>query len=410
MKRLLWFVLAMGLYVSSAAASTDPTVLTQQVPSYSGLRIDREWVPKDTPKTIGAPTAWANNPIPDNVAVDTTVDSRWPRPFNEQVPLEIQAFAGVGGSNTWINRNAYSPQFYIVPASQPLRAIRYCRTYNATTHACSVPNWAIGNARMLAGLSADGLTDLHGGVAVPDGVTDGAPGTDGEIVIYQPGWSMPTNSAGPHIGREWELWQFHLNPDFDTTKPESGFNPRFQAASGGRWAPMNISNLASANRWWQSGMYYPSQPGHPNSENENTGWKVTGAGLQLINDVVSSEDCTLGSINHAIGLELPRTRYPAGGYRWPATTSDGNDSSKAVTEGMRLRFPRTLAIPAGLTRLGRLIFKAVQEFGFIVDDQTNSSTVVRVQLNSLQCLALYDGLSPGAQINRFPFNQLILLK
>jgi hypothetical protein len=434
------------------------------------------------PGELGAPGNWARKPIPDTAAYEDQVDSRWPtKTLEQQVAGEVQAFAKADGSNTWINRTAYTAQFYVVPPTQPLRPVLYCRSNASATadaatdrftsswrpsasdqttpgslsggaglvaghpytvvnivaadpstgtpasfqlqargatspvdlmtdltaaHLCIQPVWSIDNARMLAGMKRDGLTDLHGGVAVPDGVSDGAPGTDGEIVIRQPRYVHPAYPT--HIGREWELWQFHLNPDFDPSQPEGAFNARFRAASGGRWSPMSISQFNSANRWWQQNIYAATEPGHPDSEWQSAGAKVTGSGLQLVNEEVSSADCSLGEIRHAIGLELPHTRYAV---RWPASTSDGwNVPTLAVTEGMRLQIPASLAKPTGLTRLGNMIWDAAVKFGLTVDDQTNSSVVVRVQLNSAPCLALYDGKSSSQQINQLPFSRMRVLK
>jgi hypothetical protein len=389
-----------------AAATTDPAALAQPA-NYSGLRLDRSWIARDTPKSVGVPGAWANIPIPDTVALETAIDSRWPsRTLSDQVALEVQNFARPDGSNTWINRTAYTPAIHTISYKQALRPVRYCYTYDAATHACQVPGWGWTLRNMLAGLSADGKTDLHGGVPVPDGVTGGAPGTDGEIVFYQPTYRS-TNWPTSHMGREYELWQFRLNPDFDTARPEGGFNPRFMAASGGRWAPMSSSHLHSINNWWLPDVYKGDEGGAPDSERQEVGWHVTGSGLQLLSDVVSGEDCARGALNHAIGLELPATRYAV---RWPASASDGWDDGLAVTEGMRLRFPSSLAMPAGLSRFGRMWFRGVQRYGLVIDDQTSSSVVTRVQLGSLQCLDLFDGRSPADQIRMMPFTKLVLLK
>lgn len=431
------------------------------------------------PGELGAPGNWARTPISPTVAYEDGVDPRWPtRTLSEQVGAEVQSFAN---NNTWINRVAYTAQFYVVPPTQPLRPVLYCRNNasatadaatdrftsswrpsandqttpgsltggdgllaghpytavnivaaNASTgtpasfqlqargatapvdlttdltaaHLCLQPVWSIDNARMLAGMRRDGLADLHGGVPVPDGVSDGAPGTDGEFLVRQPRHVNPRFPT--HVGREWELWQFHLNPDFDPSQPESAFNARFRAASGGRWSPMSISQFNSANRWYQQDVYAPNEPGDPNSEHMTTGEKVTGSGLQLVNEELSDADCRLGVARHAIGLELPHTRYAV---RWPATTSDGwNAPTLAVTEGMRLQIPEWIPKPAGLTRLGNLIWDIAVRYGLTVDDQTNSSVAIRVQLNSAPCLALMDGKSPGAQFNQLPFSRMEVLR
>ena len=393
---------------AAAVAATFSTSALDEPPAYVGLRVDRTWVAQDTVKSIGHPAAWSNVPIPDNVLLDRRIVAPWTRPLSDEVAAEIQAAARSDGSNTWINISGYSPPIYRVPVGQPLRPVRYCRTYVAATHSCEVPTWARALDQALRGVAADG-SDLHGGVPVPDGVVEGAPGTDGEMVIVQPDWRPPDGwigKRGQSVGRVWELWQFRLNPDFRSTLPESGANARFMASNGTRVAGLNHSRNHSAD-WLDPSTYYKADvPGDPNSERQELSWRVTGAGLHMISDVISDEDCALGSIRHAIGLELPATR----GYaRWPATATDGWNSALAVTEGMRLRFPRTLAMPSGLTAFGRMWFTAVEEYGLVIDDQTNSAVTTRVELNAPHCGTMFLGSSPAEQLRRMPFDKLQLL-
>ena len=394
-------------WVAAVAAAATSAALDQP-PSYVGLRVDRTWVARDTYKTIGHPSAWSNLTVPDKVLLDRRVIAPWTRPLGDQVAAEIQAAARSDGSNTWINITGYSPPIYRVPAGQPLRPVRYCRTYVAATHGCEVPSWARTLDQAMRGAAANG-TDLHGGVPVPSGVVAGAPGTDGEIVIVQADWRPPSGwvgARGQSVGRLWELWQFRLNPDFRSTLPESAANPRFMASNGTRVAGLNHSRHHSAD-WLDPTTYYKADvPGDPNSERQEVGWRVTGSGLHMVSDVIGDEDCALGSIRHAIGLELPATR----GYaRWPATATDGYSNALAVTEGMRLRFPRSLPVPSGLTAFGRMWFKAVQEYGLVIDDQTNSVVATRVELNAPHCSTMFLGSSPAEQLRWMPFDKLQLL-
>lgn len=165
-------------------------------------------------------------------------------------------------------------------------------------------------------------------VPIPSGATP-APGEDKEIVF----WSPSTNEL-------WELWQFEWT------------GSRFQACWGGKIDNTKTNNGA-----------FPNPFG------------VTASGLSLLGGSITVADVQSGSINHAmtIGINAPYTSSS-----WPATRSDGTDSSTAaIPEGLRLRLDPSLNLNTlNLTPFGKMIAKAAQQYGFIVRDNTAGPLVV----------------------------------
>jgi hypothetical protein len=121
-------------------------------------------------------------------------------------------------------------------------------------------------------------------------------------------------------------------------------------------------------------------PGDPNSTTFDTGWGVTAAETPLLTDVVQDQDCqavlngTANTFGHAIGIQLQYTRIPVApatpttGSWWPGAANDGNNSSVAPVEGMRVFFNSTMS--AGLSTAGQIMFRTLKKYGAVIDDQT----------------------------------------
>ena len=91
--------------------------------------------------------------------------------------------------------------------------------------------------------------------------------------------------------------------------------------------------------------------------------------LPLAAAQISIEDLQRGVINHVIGLELPA---PASGiFWWPAQSTDGHSTDTwAIPEGARGIIDPTLDLTQlNLTRVGYIVAKAMQDYGFVICDQ-----------------------------------------
>jgi hypothetical protein len=332
--------------------------------------------------SIGTPGNFAETPIPSNVKID---------PLSAAVAGELAAQAA---NNTWINIDSYTPQIYTVPTDQPLVPVQLCRFEGNC-----VPSWAQGIADTMAA-----------GVPVPKDANGqyvyGAPGTDKEIVIWQPDYVY-----GNHTGRLWELWQFDANPSFNSAQPVSSTNSPLMAAWGGRvsgtknyYGPSHFFD----NWWWDP---YANVTG-PDNTGQAKEWGVTAAATWMINDVVRNDDCQAQTLSHSIGLEVEYTNWQTA--RWPAQRSDGTDSAKTVGQGMRLFLPANTLEPAGMTRYEKMIFNGLKKYGSVVDDTAYSwnrggGVFVRTQLGSAVCKELMDGQGYDRQLDNIPWNQLKLI-
>jgi hypothetical protein len=229
-----------------------------------------------------------------------------------------------------LNIAAFSAPLYVVSADQPKVSV---------TAACP------GNDR---GFSYAFLNSLAGGVPVPADA-HAAAGSDQEIQIYQ-----------PSTNHYWEFW-------------------RFQRDSSGSWTACwggEITNVS------QSDGIFPSELG------------ATGTSLPLLGSVVRIEELQSGQIDHAIGLVIgddatanlnsntdpsntpdPNRRDP--GVSWPATHGDGGSGDpNAIPEGTRFRFPASLDLSQyDLTPIARVIARAAQKYGFIVNDSSPTPTL-----------------------------------
>jgi hypothetical protein len=331
----------------------------------------------------GTPGNFAETPVPSNVKIDS---------LSVTVANELSTQAA---NSTWVNIDSYTPQIYTVPSDQPPVPVRLCRFYPDNC----VPSWAQGLADTMAA-----------GVPVPKDTNGqyvhGAPGTDKEIVIWQPGYVY-----GNHTGRLWELWQFDANPEFNSSQPVSSTNAPLIASWGGRvsgtknyYGPSHFFD----NWWWDT---YANTVGSDNASQAKE-WGVTAAATWMINDVVRTDDCVNQALTHSIGLEVEYTNWQTA--RWPAQRTDGTDNSKTVGQGMRLFLPANTPEPAGMTRFEKMIFNGLKKYGSVVDDTAYSwnrsgGVFVRAQLGSTKCKELMDGQGYDRQLDKIPWNQLKLI-
>ncbi len=159
-------------------------------------------------------------------------------------------------------------------------------------------------------------------VPIPDGAKS-SKGTDGQIIIWN-----------PETGDEWGFWQAHENDD-------------------GTWSAVN-------------GYHYNTQwNGVP-----PTGFMSRGAGITYFAGLIRPWEIDQGRIEHALAFSYD---YPSANYIYPATKSDGKGSlTDDLPEGARLQLDPELTEEDfdrwGLSPAGKIIAKALQEYGMIVVD------------------------------------------
>jgi hypothetical protein len=224
------------------------------------------------------------------------------------------------------------------------------------------------------------------GVPLPAGAQAAAGGSwsncDCNLVVYQP----------PPVDTLWEFWRFRYNPT--TGRPEAQFGGRIQDVS--------------------------ENPGHFTNP-PGTGFGATATGIPLLAGLQRISELQAGVIDHAVNLVVPMVR--SGVHRWPAQRDDGTSFSPfAVQEGMRFRLPASLDLDSlDLTSYGKVLARAVQDYGMVVTDQTGHRS--RVTNGAIFYAeqpkpgepnpypAIFDGLGPDefGALKNFPWGKLQVL-
>ncbi len=275
-----------------------------------------------------------------------------------------------------LNITTFSAGLYVVPANET----KYTMTNN-----CGRPT--------------NYLSEIPGGVPIPADA-EGSPGSDGEIIIYQPS----TNSL-------WEFWQFKGSP-----------STGFTSCWGGEMDGVSTSD----------GVF-------PN------GFGADATSLAELGGNIRVEELQAGVIDHAIGLEIgdtasgnlssgidpanvtdPNSTNP--GVSLPATHGDGGSTNPdAIPEGTRFRLPASLNLSNyDLTPIAHAIAVAAQQYGFIVNDSSPTATLTMRLGDPLTFTnaglanpytsgpgvggvgdeGLLDGGSQNAVMQNFPWSQL----
>ena len=92
-----------------------------------------------------------------------------------------------------------------------------------------------------------------------------------------------------------------------------------------------------------------------------------GSGFPLLGGLIRLEEIQRGYINHALAMayDYPRSNV----YVYPASMTDGKGGANAIPEGGRIQLDPALDLDSlGLTPAGRVIARALQEYGAYVGD------------------------------------------
>ncbi len=153
--------------------------------------------------------------------------------------------------------------------------------------------------------------------------------------------------------------------------------------------------------------YFPSDPG----------WGATATGLPLIGGLMRVTELHAGRIDHVLAMAIPNVR--ADFYAWPAQRTDGRDTSpRAIPEGTRFRIDPALKISKlGLPPVARMMARAAQRYGIIVDDGASAVSFYAEDPAPLGFnpyfparAGLFGGIYPNHLLQNFPWEHLEVLR
>ncbi len=249
-----------------------------------------------------------------------------------------------------INTDAYSSPVYVVDASVAPVKVSYWNCQNKTYIDPS-------------------LAQQWEAVPIP-AYAEAAGGTDAEMTIYQ-----------PSTDKIWEFWQARK------------VNGQWQACWGGE-----MQNASKGNGVWPN--YYGT----------------TATGLPFLGGQITAEELVRGEIRHAIGIALVNTES-ASVVSWPANRSDGYNPSNEpnrIPEGLRFRLDPHVDVEAlKMSRVGKIIARAAQKYGFIVWDKAGAISIRAQGPKSYTATggqdpypALFEGKPTYAILNGLPWDRL----
>lgn len=304
---------------------------------------------------LGASHSRQHAPIVTVSATPFAADSIWNAPIPADAPIAQNSAALVAelqrqaaAYKTWINTYAYSTPIYTVPASQPRVPI-----------VLDQPNRSP-SAQHLAQL-------FRSGAPIPADAKP-APGTDGDMVIWQPS----SNTM-------WELWIAHR------------VGTVWHAQWGGRMDDVS-----------KNPGYFTNPPD----------WGTTATSLALIGGTMRISELRAGHIDHALAIAIPEARQ--GVFALPAQRTDGKlNTPNAIPEGTRFRLnPRLDVARLDLPPVTRMLAEAAQRYGIIVRD-TGGAVAFYAEQNTKAGSdpyygpsGLFGGEDPGKLSEAFPWGQL----
>lgn len=291
--------------------------------------------------------------------------SFWSAPLRSDAPLAASSSSMIADLAARATRTAsfgvrqWNARIYRVGVDQPgVRVI-----VDGTSNAHRV---------LQASLAAEGGVPIPAG-AQPSSMPPGpSPDTDSEIVVYQRGWS---DGSGRGTGRAWEFWR--------ASSPQ-------QNAPGAPALPWGAPSHGDSEwhvSWGGRISYTSTSPGHPVDRDvaaptleeriatagtdpafEVSGWLATATSLPLLGGMVTFDDWQRGSIDHVIGLAVPRDAIPPGVHAWPAQRTDGRGAGGLLPEGTRLRLPPGFPVDPDAPKLIQMMVRAARDYGFVIWD------------------------------------------
>jgi hypothetical protein len=206
-------------------------------------------------------------------------------------------------------------------------------------------------------------------VPLPAGVRP-APGSDGELVLWQPGSDTI-----------WEFWRLHR--------------------AHGAWHAT----------WGGQLDHVSTGPGHFTAPHES--WGTTASSLALTGGMMTPRELATGRIEHALSMAVPQPRASA--FSRPAQRTDGpSPCVHAVPEGARFRLDPSLDVASlGLAPPVAAMARAAQKYGIYVRDKSDAVTFYAQSSVSLPAdpyPAIFGGRPPYELLRSFPWSHLQLMK
>jgi hypothetical protein len=187
-------------------------------------------------------------------------------------------------------------------------------------------------------------------------------------VRYPPGWGypggllavrMPPNANGA-AGTDGEL----LVVDGDEVHNFWQF--RRTAANAATAESYGMANVVTDSGW--------ARPLPPR------GAGIVAVGASQLAGLLVQAETDRGEIEHALQIVVDRPLAKPG-FRGEAIHGDGANPGGVVTEGERLAIPPGTPMPAGLSELGRKVFRALAKYGGFVVDVADGLSHLRAQAN-----------------------------
>ncbi len=208
-------------------------------------------------------------------------------------------------------------------------------------------------------------------IPIPSSASALVSGTnDSALIVYQPSTST-----------EWELWQ----ADYSAAKG-------WTACDGGK-----LTNLATSTGT------FPAAGGYGEAA----------SGISYLGTEITEADVQSGAIDHVIAMAA--NEGDCNGFVAPATRGDCGSSANQVSEGSYLRFPASLAMPSGMTPFGQMVFKAIQNYGTVITDQSGGVAIstengydwtYEGHSGTDPITASWSGQAEYAALNGMPWSQL----
>jgi hypothetical protein len=302
----------------------------------------------------------AKTPLPDAAAFDTEYGSLATQAIVDQAALS-GTYQDGAFTAPFMNVNAWSGLYFVVGNDQPLVRVKVVNAQTAL-------EFAIGDS----------------GVPIPSGATpQGESGdTDSEAFIYQP----DDVRGGGLEGTYYEFWGLNRAHGADL---ETGY--AFTCYQMARVVNANHNIGRPFDYFFQVGASYDLPASDPyaytdpvrGTVNQSRGvmmyayWGALAIGANPPGAclMVHPADILRGYCDHPIGLEVANCQS---GARWPAQRGDGTyGTDYPVIEGHWFRFAHDATMPTNLTPMGELVWKTVQQYGFIVCDKTATCIAAR---------------------------------
>lgn len=179
-----------------------------------------------------------------------------------------------------------------------------------------------------------GQADVH--IAVQSGCNDFLASTGSSLPI--PSYAQPLDSSDmplviyqPSTGMDWEFWKATRQPDGS-----------YSACWGGALNARRSSGIFP----WPYGL--------------------AASGISYLATTITEADVASGSIDHALAMQVPACN----GFVYPADRGDCGTDPGQPAEGQWFRLPANVHMPLGLSPFGRMVFRALQQYGVVVTDQS----------------------------------------